>query len=40
VVNGLNNIELDAVGVKNGAILLSILMENGNVLFKRLIKIE
>jgi Viral BACON domain len=40
VVNGLNNIELDAVGVKNGVILLSILMENGNVLFKRLIKVE
>jgi hypothetical protein len=40
VVDGLNYIELDAIGVKNGVILLSILMENGNVLFKRLIKIE
>ena len=40
IVEGLNNIELDAEGVKNGVILLSILMENGNILFKRLIKIE
>ena len=40
VLEGLNNVELDATGVKNGVILLSILLENGNVLFKRLIKIE
>lgn len=40
VINGLNNIELDATGVKNGNLLLSIVMENGNILFKRLVKIE
>jgi hypothetical protein len=40
VINGLNNIELDATGVKNGVLLLSIVMENGNRLFKRLVKIE
>jgi hypothetical protein len=40
IINGLNNIELDATGVKNGVLLLSILMENGNILFKRLVKIE
>ncbi|MDZ7898522.1 MAG: BACON domain-containing carbohydrate-binding protein [Arcicella sp.] len=40
VLAGLNNVELDAAGVKNGVILLSIQMENGNILFKRLIKIE
>ena len=40
VINGLNNIELDATGVKNGVLLLSITMENGNRLFKRLVKIE
>ena len=39
VINGLNNIELDATGVKNGVLLLSISLENGNRLFKRLIKI-
>lgn len=40
VINGLNNIELDATGIKNGILLLSVAMENGNVLFKRLVKIE
>ncbi len=40
VINGLNNLELDATGVKNGVLLLSIMMENGNRLFKRLVKIE
>ena len=40
VINGLNNIELDATGLKNGVLLLSIMMDNGNRLFKRLIKIE
>jgi hypothetical protein len=39
VINGLNNIELDATGVKNGVLLLSIMMENGNRLFKRLVKV-
>jgi hypothetical protein len=39
VINGLNNVELDATGVKNGVLLLSITMENGNRLFKRLVKI-
>lgn len=39
VINGLNNIELDATGAKNGVLLLSIAMENGNILFKRLVKI-
>ncbi len=40
VINGLNNIELDATGMKSGILLLSIVMENGNRLFKRLVKIE
>ena len=39
VINGLNNIVLDATDVKNGVLLLSIMMENGNRLFKRLVKI-
>jgi len=40
VVNGLNNLEIDATGLRNGVLLLSISLENGNRLFKRLIKIE
>ena len=40
VINGLNNIELDATGMKSGVLLLSIVMENGNRLFKRLVKID
>lgn len=40
VINGLNNIELDATGMKSGVLLLSIGLENGNRLFKRLVKID
>jgi len=40
VINGLNNVELDATGVKSGVVLLSIVMEDGNSLFKKLIKID
>lgn len=40
VVNGLNNLEIDATGLRNGLLLLSIGLENGNTLFKRLIKTE
>lgn len=40
VINGMNNIELDATGMKSGVLLLSIIMENGNILFKKLVKID
>ena len=40
VINGMNNIELDATGIKSGVLLLSIVMENGNILFKKLVKID
>ncbi|MES2517633.1 MAG: BACON domain-containing carbohydrate-binding protein, partial [Bacteroidota bacterium] len=40
VINGLNNLEIDAMGLKNGVLLLSISLENGNRLFKRLVKID
>jgi hypothetical protein len=40
VTNGLNVIEIDTEGINNGIILLSIVMENGNVLFKRLVKVS
>lgn len=39
-INGLNNIDLDATGIKSGVLLLSITMENGTKLFKRLVKID
>jgi len=40
VINGLNNIEIDGTGLKSGIFLLSIAMQNGNILFKRLVKID